>query len=380
MNKRIVALILIVITGFFGYFSFVHGSSARATDTRVVTVHVDGEERVLATNADTVSEVLQSLEAPLGEHDKTEPALDAPVVGGEFSINVYRARPISVVDGANSYTVMTAERTPRLIAEEAGFTTTQEDEFTFERSDDPFEETPGTELTIRRAKNIAFDLYGTTSNTKTNETTVEEFLRSKNITLEPGDELNVAQATRITEGMLISLAQVERNVETVEEVAAFPEEQIKDAQQPISYKKIQTPGVNGKKLVTYELVSRNGGTPERIAIKEVITQAPVTQVVVIGAKQIVNVGGNCGEWMAQAGITDPDAVWLIGKESGCNPGAVNRSSGACGIPQALPCSKLPCTLDANGAVCQLRWMQSYVMGRYGSWAAARSFHASRGWY
>lgn len=380
MNKRIIALLVVIIAGFSGYFSLTHSIAARAADTRVVTVFVDGEAKVLATNAETVKEVLSKLQDPIGEHDKTEPALDAQVVGGEFSINVYRARPISVVDGANSFTVMTAERTPRLIAEEAGFETSQEDQFTFERSDDPFEETPGTELTIRRAKNIAFELYGTTSTTTTNETTVEEFLRSKNITLEAGDELNVDQATRISEGMLISLAQVARNVETVEEVAPFPEEQIKDAQQPLSYKKIQTPGVNGKKLVTYEIVTRNGGAPERVAVKEVITEQPVKQVVVIGAKQYVNVGGNCGEWLAGAGITDPDAVWLIGKESGCNPGAVNRSSGACGIPQALPCSKLPCPLDASGAVCQLNWMERYVMGRYGSWAAARSFHANRGWY
>ena len=32
------------------------------------------------------------------------------------------------------------------------------------------------------------------------------------------------------------------------------------------------------------------------------------------------------------------------------------------------------------AVCQLRWMQSYVMGRYGSWEAARAHHDANNWY
>jgi hypothetical protein len=88
--------------------------------------------------------------------------------------------------------------------------------------------------------------------------------------------------------------------------------------------------------------------------------------------------GSCGEWLAQAGISDPDAVWLITKESGCRPNAVNPSSGACGIPQALPCSKLPCTLQ--DPVCQLRWMSQYVANRYGSWSAARAWHQSHNWY
>ena len=180
--------------------------------------------------------------------------------------------------------------------------------------------------------------------------------------------------------MSVSIARIGKQVQTVEEPAAFSEEQIKDAQQPVGYKKVQTAGQNGKKLVTYELVSRNGGEPVKTVIKEVVTEQPVKQVVVVGAKVAANVAGNCGEWLAQAGITDSDAVQLIGRESGCNPGAVNRSSGACGIPQALPCSKLKCPLDATGAVCQLQWMQNYVMGRYGSWAKARAFHDARGWY
>ena len=100
--------------------------------------------------------------------------------------------------------------------------------------------------------------------------------------------------------------------------------------------------------------------------------------------------GNCSSWLAQAGITHPIAVDLIGRESGCNPCAYYPSSSdcnyqgnaACGIPQALPCSKLR---DVAGcamtdAVCQLRWMQSYVMGRYGSWEAARAHHNANNWY
>ncbi len=93
----------------------------------------------------------------------------------------------------------------------------------------------------------------------------------------------------------------------------------------------------------------------------------------------VPVSGNCASWLASAGVTDlSNARWLINKESGCNPNAVNPSSGACGVAQELPCGKSGCKLG-DGA-CQVAWMDRYVKARYGSWAGAVSFHHSHGWY
>ncbi|MBP9738175.1 G5 domain-containing protein [Candidatus Saccharibacteria bacterium] len=382
MKKPIILISLIALVAYGAYGVITGNFTVQAADTRIVKVFIDGDERTIATNAKTVAEVMKTLESPLGEFDKTEPSLDAEVHGGDFTINVYRARPIAVVDGANSYTVMTAERSPKLIATEAGFATSQEDQFAFERSDDPFEGTPGTELTIKRAKTFNLDLYGTTTAVRTNEDTVADFLKSKDITLEDGDELNVPKQQRITEGMLLSVAQINRNIETVEEVAPFPEQQIQDAQQPLSYKKIQSPGKNGKKIVTYELVSRNGGQVERKVIKEVITEQPVQQVVVVGARATVPYtgGGNKTEWMTAAGISQSDwgyAEKLIAKESGWNPNALNKNSGACGLVQALPCSKLG--PNWNDPVVALRWGNSYV-GRYGGWAGAWAHSQQKGWY
>jgi hypothetical protein len=87
---------------------------------------------------------------------------------------------------------------------------------------------------------------------------------------------------------------------------------------------------------------------------------------------------SCAEWMAQAGIASTTATnKLILKESNCRPHAINPSSGACGIPQAYPCSKLQCPLNESGAVCQLQWMDRYVKNRYGSWDNALATWYSR---
>ncbi len=95
--------------------------------------------------------------------------------------------------------------------------------------------------------------------------------------------------------------------------------------------------------------------------------------------KVVAVSGTCYEWLAQAGVTDTNnAIWLINRESGCNPNSVNRSSGACGVAQELPCGKSGCSLG-DGA-CQVAWMQRYVFARYGSWANAVAHSQAVGWY
>lgn len=91
------------------------------------------------------------------------------------------------------------------------------------------------------------------------------------------------------------------------------------------------------------------------------------------------VAGSCDDWIAQAGITEVAAAKeLLRRESGCNPNAVNRSSGACGLAQELPCGKSGCKLG-DGA-CQMKWMQKYISDRYGSWANAIAHHDRMNWY
>ncbi len=92
-------------------------------------------------------------------------------------------------------------------------------------------------------------------------------------------------------------------------------------------------------------------------------------------------GGDKSSWLAAAGIAESDWVYvdyIVSKESGWNPNATNASSGACGLVQALPCSKVP----GNGydPVDNLSWADGYAVGRYGSWAAAYDFWTSNHWW
>ena len=75
-------------------------------------------------------------------------------------------------------------------------------------------------------------------------------------------------------------------------------------------------------------------------------------------------------------------VSLWNKESGWNYQAYNRSSGAYGIPQALPGSKMGSAgadWQTNPAT-QIAWGLGYISGRYGSPCGAWSHSQSTGWY
>ena len=75
-------------------------------------------------------------------------------------------------------------------------------------------------------------------------------------------------------------------------------------------------------------------------------------------------------------------VSLWNRESGWNYQAYNRSSGAFGIPQALPGSKMG-SAGADwqtNAATQVNWGLGYIAGRYGSPCGAWGHSQSTGWY
>jgi hypothetical protein len=78
-------------------------------------------------------------------------------------------------------------------------------------------------------------------------------------------------------------------------------------------------------------------------------------------------------WGDQWAIIDQ----LIQHESSWRVGNVNPRSGACGLGQALPCSKMGAAFnDPRG---EIEWAYDYISNRYGSPAQAWSFWNCRGY-
>lgn len=75
-----------------------------------------------------------------------------------------------------------------------------------------------------------------------------------------------------------------------------------------------------------------------------------------------------------------DKLWT--KESGWNHKARNRSSGAYGIPQALPGSKMATVGDdwEYNPATQILWGLGYIKNRYGTPCKAWAHSSNVGWY
>ena len=81
-----------------------------------------------------------------------------------------------------------------------------------------------------------------------------------------------------------------------------------------------------------------------------------------------------GQWAAFSNIISHESSW--------NVKATNGSSGAYGLAQALPGSKMAATGSdwKTNPETQIRWALDYMNGRYGSPNAAWSFWQNHHWY
>lgn len=95
--------------------------------------------------------------------------------------------------------------------------------------------------------------------------------------------------------------------------------------------------------------------------------------------------GSHKHWMEQAGIPKSwyeDLNWIINHESGWRVNATNPDSGAYGLPQSLPGNKMASAGKdwKTNPITQLKWMYSYVKGRYGNASNAKHFWQTHNWY
>lgn len=260
-------------------------SKAIANNHTYVTVHYDGTEQTLATDAKTVGELLDRADIRIDKHDDVQPSLSTELTSNDYNVNVYRARPVTVVDNGERYKVVTAAQSPKKMAEHAGLKIYTEDTYQVNRIDNFLSEgSLGLRVDIDRSIPLTLDQYGEKTQVRTQATTVSEFLSEKGLQLQEGDKLEPVAETPITKDMTIRLIQNGIKVITVEEEIPFPTEQIQDAEKEVDFKEIKEPGKNGLKKVTYEVVIENGIEVGRKEINSLEIKAARVQKEIVGTK------------------------------------------------------------------------------------------------
>ena len=195
------------------------------TGHNVFAVNLDNSNKIeLKTKKGTVREVLIANDIPFSADDRVEPGLDTRVNGGE-TINIYKAREITIVDG------------------------------------------------------------NTTTVRKTTYKKVEDILKELNITLGEKDEVTPGLNSEVATVDTIKIARTGKTTETKKEVIKFETKEEKDDSKFVDEKVTKVEGKNGEKEVTYNVVREKGKEVSReVASEKVITEA-TAKVVVVGTKQ-----------------------------------------------------------------------------------------------
>ena len=281
----IAAALLMIAVAIIVMANITHaGNGEPGQDGRLVTIHDRGTEKVILTQAETVGNALAEAGIVLDPKDTVEPDANQKLVASDYQVNIYRARPVIVVDGAIKQKIITPYQTAPQIVKDAGIKLYPEDTTKLERVNDIIAEGAGLRLTIDRATPFSFTLYGETVTARTQAKTVGDMLTEKGIKLGANDRVSVDKFTPMTSDLSVRVWREGKQTVTVDESIDFAIDKISDANREPSYREIRTPGENGSRSVTYEVDIQDGKEVARTEIASIVTKQPKTQVEVVGVK------------------------------------------------------------------------------------------------
>lgn len=274
---------LIAVLG-FSVVSQVNAKPVGSTGQRLISLHEAGETRGILTDASTLRDALAQANIAIDPNDLVEPGLDSQLVASQYDVNIYRARPVTIIDGSIRKKIISPYQTANQIATHADIALQDEDTTTMSANTNMVGQGVGLQVSVKRATPVTLIMYGKSIQAYTQAKTVDEMLRQKNITLGKADSLSLAGSTAITANMTVELWRNGTQTIAEDQEIAFPVQQVKDADREVGYKEIKIPGEKGAKTVSYEVNMKNGTEISRKEIQSVTTKEPKQQVEVVGTK------------------------------------------------------------------------------------------------
>lgn len=239
-------------------------------------------------------------------------------------------------------------------------------------------------------------------------TTVKSVLDAGNIVLEPGDQVTPSLEEKVTESTVIKIDRSDSKIVTENSTIPFNTIEEKTDSLPAGTKKVKTEGKEGVMETTSLVTTAGSKNLSSNVFASFVKEAPVNKVIQVGTGAVVTAtpgkSGPAGAPAPTNATTAPVGesqsiahgivlsrgmgegeftclVQLWNKESGWRTNAANPS-GAYGIPQALPGSKMA-SAGADwqtNPTTQITWGLGYIAGRYGTPCGAWSHSQATGWY
>lgn len=278
------AIIFVIVALFLSLSNNVFAGNQNSTQNgRLVTIYDRGAKKTVLSRASTIGDAIRESGILIDSNDVVEPATTTTMVATNYQVNIYRARPVVIVDGNIRQKIMTAYQTAEQIATSAGITLYSED-FAELKLTDNLIDGAGFQLVVSRATPISFTLYGKTNTIRTQSKTVGDFIKEKGIIIAENDKISVGLDSAITNNMSLKIWREGKQTITVDESIDFEVETIDNADQPVGYRDIKTVGQKGERTVVYEITIQNDIEVGRKEINSVVTKQPSVQVEIVGVK------------------------------------------------------------------------------------------------
>lgn len=381
LRLAVQGLVLVGVVASTSAFTLLHKS---------VDVQVDGANIKVEGFARTVGDLLSAGDIAVGEHDLVVPALGEPV-SSRSQVVVRHAVQIQVeIDGARQ-TVWTTASSVGEAVDELGLRDADV-RLSASRSDAVGRDV----LRVSTPKVVHVAVDGQTLDASTNGGTVRDALKDVGLVLNDGDQVSVPLDADAVDGLVVVVTRAASGGESSVESIPFETQQVDDGTLPKGTTKVVTAGKAGQRTTTYQLQVVAGVVVGRTPVSSVVTKDPVAQVEHVGtaeapvAPPVTNVDPGSAQAIAQSmmasrGWDDAQFACLVAlwnRESGWNVSAENKSSGAYGIPQALPGSKMGSVAAdwRTNPATQITWGLGYIDGRYGTPCSAYQHLQSSGWY
>ena len=215
---------------------------------------------------------------------------------------------------------------------------------------------------------------------KAHMTTVKDVLETGDITLDPDDAVSPSLKSKVTEATVVTINRADADVETNDTEIAFNEVRKETSSLPRGQEKVETEGQKGIMETTSWV--KKAPVDKVILVGTGSTESPSTSSSSSADLGTTVPAGEVQSWAHQYlldnGYSEADftaANYIINHESGWSPTATNPTSGAYGLGQAYPGSKMA-SFGADWQTnykTQFKWFISYCEQRYGGIVAAYNY-------
>jgi uncharacterized protein YabE (DUF348 family) len=258
---------------------------------KAVDLTVEGQLTSMHVFGSTVADALAKSGVTIGEHDLVVPAPDQAIEDGSAIVVRYGRKLTVTADGTSTDYWTTASTVDEALAA-LGIRTPDNAQLSVSRSQvlgrDGLALTVVTPhsvtVTVTNPHQVTVTVDGATRAESTSTATVADLLAALGITLGQHDRVIPAADTAVTEGLAVAVQRVELRTLTATEKVAFKTVRKDDATMTKGQTKVQTPGVNGERSVTYTETWVDGKLEGKAETAATVTKPAADKVLLVGTK------------------------------------------------------------------------------------------------